>query len=91
MSNVLIRDVPDDDLDQIRTAAAENGTSLQRYLRDTVHAQATHLRRQQSLARARERLRGQPEAPEEARVGVFDAMDAEHAQRAEQLGDRSQR
>jgi predicted DNA binding CopG/RHH family protein len=29
-----------DDLDQIRSAAAKRGTSLQNYLRDAVHAQA---------------------------------------------------
>ena len=39
MSDVLIRDVPADDLDQIRSAAAEKGTSVQNYLRDAVHAQ----------------------------------------------------
>jgi hypothetical protein len=44
MPNVLIRDVPADDLDQIRSAAAARGMSLQAYLFEAVHAQAAHLR-----------------------------------------------
>jgi hypothetical protein len=57
MPNVLIRDVPADDLDQLRSAAAARDTSLQNYLRDAVHAQAVYLRRRAALTRAAERLR----------------------------------
>jgi hypothetical protein len=56
MPNVLIRDVPGDDLDQIRSAAAERGISLQNYLRGAVLAQAAYLRRQEALVRTAERL-----------------------------------
>ncbi len=88
MSNVLIRDVPEDDLDQIRSAAAEQGTSLQNYLRDAVHAQAAYLRRQEALARTAERLHGRSKVPAEERNAVLDAVEEAHAERADQLGDR---
>lgn len=85
MSNVLIRDVPAPDLDEIRAAAAQEGTSLQSYLRDTVHAQAVYLRRQAALARVSERLRGQPAVPNEERQAVLEAMDSATVERADQL------
>ncbi len=91
VSNVLIRDVPADDLDQIRSAAAERGTSLQAYLRDAVHAQATYLRRQAALARTERRLADQPQVPEDERNAVLDAIDDAHADRADQLSDRPER
>jgi hypothetical protein len=89
--NVLIRDVPPDDIAEIRSAAAERGTSLQNYLREAVHAQAAYLRRQAALARTAERLRGQPAVPEQERQAVSDAIDEAHAQRADQLTDPSPR
>ena len=85
MPNVLIRDIPADDLDQLRSAAAEQGTSVQSYLRDAVHAQAVYLRRQAALARTAERLRGRPEVPDDERRTVLDAITDAHAERAEQL------
>lgn len=85
MSNVLIRDVPTDDLDQIRSAAAARGMSLQSYLRDALHAQAVYLRRQAALARTAEHLRGRSEVPAEERNAVLDAIDDAHAERAGQL------
>lgn len=85
MSNVLIRDVPADDLDEIRAAAAQRGTSLQSYLRDAVHAQAVYLRRQAALARVSERLRGQAAVPEEERRAVLEAVDSANDERADQL------
>ncbi|MGH3874541.1 MAG: hypothetical protein ACRDSR_24060 [Pseudonocardiaceae bacterium] len=88
MPNLLIRDVPDDDLDQIRAAAAERGTSLQNYLRGAVHAQATYLRRQAALARTAERLAGRPEVPAEERRAVLAAIADVHSERAERLIDR---
>lgn len=90
MSNVLIRDVPAEDLDQIRSAAAERGTSLQNYLRETVHAQAAYLRRQEALARTAERLRGRPAVPSEERGAVLDAIEDAHVERADQFSDRSE-
>ena len=89
MPNVLIRDVPADDLEEIRLAAAEQGTSLQGYLRDAVHAQAAHLRRQAALIRTAERVGELPQVPEEERHAVLGAIDDAHAERAARLSDRS--
>lgn len=91
MSNVLIRDVPVDDLEQIRAAAAEQGTSLQAYLLTAVRAQAAYLRRQVALVRAADRLRANAAVPEHERDAVLDAIDAAHQRRADQLGDRPKR
>lgn len=88
MPNVLIRDVPADDLDQIRSAAAAQGTSLQAYLRGAVHAQAAYLRRQAALARTAERLRGHPDVPADERCAALDAIAHAHTERAEQLIER---
>jgi hypothetical protein len=87
MPNVLIRDVPQDDLEQIRSAAAERGTSLQSYLREAVHAQASYLRRRAALARTAERLAGQPAVPEAERRAVLDTIDDAHTERAGQLSE----
>jgi hypothetical protein len=87
MSNVLIRDVPAEDLDQIRAAAAAQGTSLQGYLREAVRAQAAYLRRQTAIGRTSERLRTQREVPAEERDAVLRAIAAADSERAEQLGD----
>lgn len=90
MTNVLIRDVPADDLDQIRAAAAQRGTSVQSYLRDTVHAQAVHLRRQAAIVRTSERLRGRPEVPPDESRAVVEAIAGAHDERADQLGGRTE-
>jgi hypothetical protein len=87
MSDVLIRDVPADDLDQIRAAAAERGTSVQSYLRDAVHAQAVYLRRQTALTRTAERLRSRSEVPTEERAAVLQAIASAHDERSDQLSD----
>ena len=42
---MLIRDVSPDDLERIRAAAAARGTSLQAYLKEALHSQASYLRR----------------------------------------------
>jgi hypothetical protein len=86
--NVLIRDVPADDLEQIRRAAADRGMSLQAFLRDAVHVQAAHLRRRAAVHRVGERLRGQDAVPPEDRSAVLDAIDDAHDERAAHLGDR---
>jgi hypothetical protein len=88
MSNVLIRDVLADDLDQIRLAAAEQGASLQSYLRDAVHAQAMYLRRQAAITRTAERLRGGSQVPENERNAVLALVDQAHDERADQLSTR---
>jgi hypothetical protein len=89
MPNVLIRDVPGDDLEQLRSAAADRGLSLQAFLREAVHAQAAHLRRRQALARTALRLHGQAAVADGERLAVLDAMDEAHVERAEELTDRS--
>lgn len=89
MSNVLIRDVPTDDLDRIRAAASAQGVSLQSYLREAVRAQAAFLRRQEALGQAADRLRGRPEVPDEERRAVLDAIETAQVSRADQLGDRT--
>ncbi len=88
MPNILIRDVPRDDLEQLRSAAAERGASLQSYLRDAVHAQAIHLRRQTALARTAQRLAGEPGVRDDDRRAVLDAIDDAHTERGAQLSDR---
>jgi hypothetical protein len=87
MSDVLIRDVAPEDLDRIRAAAADEGASLQGYLRDAVHAQAAYLRRRDALARTARRLGGRAAVSPTARNDVLDAVDAAHAARAERLGE----
>lgn len=91
MPDVLIRDVPPDDLDQIRTAALQRGTSLQGYLRETVHAQAVYLRRQAALAQISNRLSGQRPVPDDERQAVLAAVDRDNDERADELGRRSAR
>jgi hypothetical protein len=86
--NVLIRDLPPDDLDLIRAAAAERGTSLQSYLRDALHAEASYLRWQRALAATAERLRGRPDVPAGERRAVLDAITDAHAERADELSGR---
>jgi len=86
MPNVLIREVPAEDLDLIRTAAAEEGRSLQSYLRDAVRGQASYLRRQAALSRTAERLQGRQEVPAHERARVLEAVEHAHVERAEQLG-----
>lgn len=88
MPNVLIRDVPPDDLGQLRAMAAERGTSLQTYLRGVLHAQAVYLRRQAAIVHISERLRGLPEVPDGERRAVLAAVDRVHDERAEQLSGR---
>lgn len=85
MPNVLIRNVPGDDLDQIRSAAVARGTSLQNYLRDAVLSQAAYLRRQAALAATAERLRGRPTVPTDERRAVLDLIENAHTARADQL------
>lgn len=88
MTNVLIRDVLPDDLDQIRSAAAEQGVSLQSYLRDAVHAQAIYLRRLAAIARTAESLRGGRDVPESERDAVLEQVHQAHDERADQLSNR---
>jgi hypothetical protein len=84
--NVLIRDVPADDLALIRATAADQGVSLQSYLRETVSGQADYLRRREALAAMGRRLADSPGVPESERSAVLGAIADEQAERARQLG-----
>ncbi|KAA8960979.1 antitoxin [Mycobacterium sp.] len=86
MVNVLIRDVPTEDLEQIRSAAAAQGLSLQAYLLRAVHAQAAHLRRREALNRTATRLEHQRAVDEQDRQAVLEAIDDAHIDRGAQLG-----
>lgn len=61
-----------EDLDELRAAA--QGVSLQSYLRETMHGQATYLRRQSALNRMAARLAGQSPVPYQERRSVLDAV-----------------
>lgn len=89
MSDVLVRGVPDHDLDLIRAAAADQGVSLQHYLRDVLRAQASYLRRRAALARTAERLRGSAEVPADERAAVLAAIAEAHEQRGDELSNRA--
>jgi hypothetical protein len=84
--NVLIRDVPADDLELIRSTAADRGVSLQSYLLETVSGQADYLRRREALAATARRLADKPGVPESERSAVLGAIADEHAERAHELG-----
>ena len=77
MSDVLIRDVSPADLELIRSAAADQGISLQGYLRATLKSQAAYLRRQEALAGAARRLAGRAAVSAADRAAVLDAMDSD--------------
>jgi hypothetical protein len=85
MASVLIRDVPAEDLDQIRSAAAAHGMPLQAYLLEAVHAQATHLRRREALDRTAARLQHQRAVDEQDRRAVLEAIDGAHTYRGARL------
>jgi hypothetical protein len=89
VSDVLIRDVPSDDLELIRSAAADRGVSLQSYLRSAVQAQATYLRRQDALRRLGQRLQGGEPVPEPERAAVLDAMESEHTKRSREIDEHA--
>jgi len=86
MADVLIRNVPGEDLDRIRAAARAQGVSLQSYLRDAMGAQARYLRRQEALARTADRLHGRPGVTDEDREAVLAAIEDAHESRAGDLG-----
>lgn len=88
---MLIRDVPHDDLEQIRSAAADRGLSLQAYLREGLHVQAAQLRRQAAVARVAARLEGRTPVSDAERRAVADVVDAAGAERARELGDPTRR
>jgi hypothetical protein len=91
MSNVLLRGVSPEDLEQIKKAAAQRGATLQAYLWETVHAQAAYLRRQDALARTAQRLHGRPAVSDEAREAVLGAIAATNDERGSWVSQRPAR
>ena len=88
---MLIRDVAPEDLEQIKVAATERGTTLQAYLWETMHAQAAFLRRRDALTRTAHRLQGKAPVPDHARDGVLDDIVAAHDERAGALSGQPPR
>ena len=60
--------------------------SLQAYLLEAVHTQATHLRRREALTRTAARLRHQRAVDEQDCQAVLEAIDDAHAGRGARLG-----
>jgi hypothetical protein len=75
MTSVLIRDVPESDLDRIRAEAARQGSSLQNYLARLIEAHVAYLARREAIAAIERRVAGTPPLTEEDRAAVRAAMD----------------
>lgn len=74
MTDVLLRDVPEDELAELKTAAEAAGQSLQGYLRaDVVHAHVVYLRRVNAVAASARRLAGRRPLPDASRQAAWDA------------------
>jgi hypothetical protein len=56
VTNVLIRDVPEDDIAQLRADARAQGKSLQAYMLDLVHERAAAARNRRVVGQVAERL-----------------------------------
>ncbi|PWJ53652.1 hypothetical protein SAMN06264364_11155 [Quadrisphaera granulorum] len=85
MPDVLIRDVPSEDLEVIRSVAAERGLTLQAYLLSAVQMHAAHERRQQTLRALERTLHGLPPVALEDRQSVLDAIGEALAERSDGL------
>lgn len=73
MSDVLVRGVPDDELAELKSAAAMAKLSLQTYLRQAVvHDHVVHLRRLRALERSGSRLADRSPVPLVARDAALD-------------------
>lgn len=72
MGNVLIRDVPENDMQVIKDAAARDGRSVQAYLLATLCDRAAYERRQAALRALDEHLAGETPLTDKDR----DAVDA---------------
>ncbi len=74
MSNVLLRDVPEDELTDLKAAAEAVGQSLQAYLRaHVIHAHVVYLRRLRAIAATEHRLTGRRPLPDSSREAAWDA------------------
>jgi hypothetical protein len=75
MTSVLIRDVPEPDLERIRAEAAREGSSLQSYLARLIEMHVAYLTRREAIAATERRLAGAPALTDEDRAAVRTAMD----------------
>ncbi|HWL44714.1 MAG TPA: hypothetical protein VNQ73_17360 [Ilumatobacter sp.] len=74
MTDFLLRDVPDEDMDELKAAAHDAQQSLQAYLRESVvHQHAIYLRRLRAIANTERRLAGRTPIPDDARQAAWDA------------------
>lgn len=74
MSDVLLRDVPDDELAELKAAAEASSQSLQGYLRsDVVHTHVVYLRRLRAIAATERRLAGRRPLSNASRRAAWDA------------------
>jgi hypothetical protein len=76
MPDVLIRDIPKSELDELKAAAAARNVSLQSYLLDALHAQVAYARRQATLTEIGQQVAPMPAVPESEREAVLDEMKA---------------
>jgi len=88
MPNVLIRDVPDAELEELKAAAAARKMSLQSYLLQALHSQVAYARRQATLAEIEENVAGMSAVPESERTAVLEEMKDAVERRGEDLVDR---
>ena len=78
MTDVLLRGLPDDELTELKAAAAAIQKSLQGYLRDDVlHAHVLYLRRLRALDAIEQRIADREPIPDAAREAAFSALDDE--------------
>ena len=88
MPNVLIRDVPDAELEELKAAAAARKMSLQSYLLQALHSQVAYARRQAALAEVEENVARMSAVPESERAAVLEEMKDAVERRGEDLVDR---
>lgn len=72
---MLIRDIPSEQLEELKAAATRQGLSLQAYLLATVAAQSAYERRQHALRRTTDRLRGKKPLTTRDRAAMRRAID----------------
>jgi plasmid stability protein len=87
MTNVQVRDVPDEVLTNLKSLAASRGKSLQRYLQDLLAAEAAVMTTNQILDEVRANLAGLPEFEDDA-VQIIQQGREERTRSIEAASDR---
>ena len=77
MTNVIVRNVADTDVEVLKKAASSSGMSLQAYLAMELHNKATQLRRREALGRLRNRLNGR------SKIGATEVVESMEKMRRE--------